>query len=528
MKVGKFYLAEGLIEKILIGAALIYAIWIVIIFPKWTVDDAFITFRYAENLANHGVLSWNISGAHVEGYTGIALPVILAGFIKLGISPVLTSHLIGLVFFFLSGILLWLIFRKLNVSILVSGIVIFLFATNQVLFTHAFSGLETVMFLGIILASIYAFLIRISTKKYSFKYDLYLSLSLFLASLIRPEGLALSIVFFCTAFFFIYKHNKEKTRKFVTGFLLFYLIPSLFYFYWRWNYYGYLLPNTYYIKSTSGFSFSNFGDTSRFFRTFFAVPLVGAFMIISSEMDWLWDKIKLFFDKKIIYLVVANFIFVFLLLLEVFHSHLTMNYAGRFYIPFLPAIWILIALLLEFGYRALLEAKIKRPLGYIFTLCFLGILILYQTLFQISKIKEEYNFAENYKLLLETEHISIGKLLKDIIPSSEKLTVYMDAGAIPYFSQLQSVDFGGLNDLILAHDKLTPVERIDYFFSSRPGAVVFTSSSPDRLDNPETQTMVDDPRFKNYTLFKVYSYPNSDVAYSELVYLRKDIYGKIK
>src|SRR3954465_2857630 len=40
-------------------------------FPRATVDDAFITYRYAENLARHGELTFNVGGNPVEGYTGV-------------------------------------------------------------------------------------------------------------------------------------------------------------------------------------------------------------------------------------------------------------------------------------------------------------------------------------------------------------------------------------------------------------------------------------------------------------------------
>jgi hypothetical protein len=55
----------------------------VLLAPKWTVDDAYITYRYAQNLARHGELNWNVGQDPVEGYTGVAWPVILSGFCRL-------------------------------------------------------------------------------------------------------------------------------------------------------------------------------------------------------------------------------------------------------------------------------------------------------------------------------------------------------------------------------------------------------------------------------------------------------------
>ena len=63
--------------------------------PKWTIDDAFISYRYAQNLAEHGELTWNPGEDPVEGYTGVALPVILAAGMKVGIEPTTSSKALG-------------------------------------------------------------------------------------------------------------------------------------------------------------------------------------------------------------------------------------------------------------------------------------------------------------------------------------------------------------------------------------------------------------------------------------------------
>ena len=65
-------------------ASIVSAAAILFVFPKWTVDDAFITYRYAANLADHGELNWNVGEDPVEGYTGVLLPVVLAGGMKIG------------------------------------------------------------------------------------------------------------------------------------------------------------------------------------------------------------------------------------------------------------------------------------------------------------------------------------------------------------------------------------------------------------------------------------------------------------
>ena len=64
---------------------------------NFVTDDAYITFVYARNLARHGQLVFNL-GERVEGYTNFLWAVLLAGFMKIGLSPELVSRVLGAVF----------------------------------------------------------------------------------------------------------------------------------------------------------------------------------------------------------------------------------------------------------------------------------------------------------------------------------------------------------------------------------------------------------------------------------------------
>ena len=181
-------LKQSAIARVLIALSVLYPIVIFSIFPKWLIDDALIGFRYSENLAIHGALTWNLGEPPVEGYTGLVLPVAVAGFMKAGIDPTLASHLLGISSFFLGLLFLFLILRLLNIKELIIGVVLLLYAMTPMLFTHATSGLETTMFVAALFLSLYyylAFLLRQGNGAL-------LSLSLLLLSLVRPEGVAFS------------------------------------------------------------------------------------------------------------------------------------------------------------------------------------------------------------------------------------------------------------------------------------------------------------------------------------------------
>ena len=61
-----------------------------------TQDDAFISFRYAENLVRGDGLVFN-PGERVEGYTNLSWTLLIAGAMTLGAEPVIASTLLGLV-----------------------------------------------------------------------------------------------------------------------------------------------------------------------------------------------------------------------------------------------------------------------------------------------------------------------------------------------------------------------------------------------------------------------------------------------
>ena len=70
---------------VLIGHALAY---------NFVTDDAYISFVYSRNLAEHGQLTFNL-GEHVEGYTNFLWTVFLAGWMKLGWLPESSSLFFG-------------------------------------------------------------------------------------------------------------------------------------------------------------------------------------------------------------------------------------------------------------------------------------------------------------------------------------------------------------------------------------------------------------------------------------------------
>ena len=505
---------------LLITIAVVYAAVIQVIFPRYIVDDAYISFRYAENLALRGELNWNVGEDPVEGYTGVAYHVLLAGFIKAGISPISASRFIGIFSFWLGFLMLYLIARRLELAPLFTGSLVLLYATTPVLFTHVFSGMETMLFVAFVLASLLAALS---------KRDSVLSLLLLLTSLVRPEGVALSAFLFIAVGIARYRENREAFNRFFKNFLLIYFLPAAAYFAWRFFYYGQLLPNTFYAKSGLGFHAPTLVDIARFIRRYFAVPLLGLLLLFGVETDTLFKTLREWIrERTAVFYVAAGALFCTALAFVLANSHLIANFGHRLYTPFLPFVWLLLAFGWKLGFSSLQETKEAKPVRYTFAVSVFLILVLYQSLFQMVKIREEMEFARKQVILHEDEHNAIGRELGQLLPPEETIIVYMDAGAIPYFSKLRTIDFGDLNDELLASHTLSPEERIDYFFSHKAAAAVMTSIDKERMQNEEEETrIITDPRFKDYVLYKRFVPSDESIIYYEFVYLRKDVYAKL-
>jgi arabinofuranosyltransferase len=80
-------------------------------FRDYSIDDAFVTFKYAENVARGNGLIFNRGDTSVEGYSNFLWMLLLAGGYRIGSPTLLTAKITGIACFFLTA-LLW--FRHFN------------------------------------------------------------------------------------------------------------------------------------------------------------------------------------------------------------------------------------------------------------------------------------------------------------------------------------------------------------------------------------------------------------------------------
>jgi hypothetical protein len=87
--------ASGRAVRLATGAALVAFAWA----HRFVQDDAFISFRYAQHLARGQGLTWNVGDAPVQGFSNLLWTLMLALAMRVGADPVATATFVGLAAF---------------------------------------------------------------------------------------------------------------------------------------------------------------------------------------------------------------------------------------------------------------------------------------------------------------------------------------------------------------------------------------------------------------------------------------------
>jgi hypothetical protein len=500
---------------------------VLIVFPKWIVDDAYITFRYAYNLVEYGQLTFNPGHDPIEGYTGVMLPLIIALSFKLGIPPKIAAQILGVGSFLLVLFLFDRLASMLGAKIALRLPFLWILGTAAFLYVHVFSGLETMLFTALLLGVALQLYRLLDTRTPSFVQHSSTALSLLILSLCRPEGAVYSFIVIC-----ILVGNsilRWKSFRPVAAILLFFILPGTLYFLWRWTYYGYMLPNTFYAKLSEHISGGTLYSALAFFKRYLLLPTLGVAVAWISFFDEIIYTIR---TKRLKFTAIANLLiigsFLTFSLFVIGHysrTNLTMNFSYRFFTPFYPTALLVLVWLLSIAIDTIKSNMRKRPYKYkLISITFFLLFLIQSTYNFISLHMKEIPFTSDYKKLLSEMHHEAGLFLRVRVPQSEWLIVHIDAGAIPYYSRLNTIDFGGLNDEYIAHNKkLSISNRVNYFFSKKPGALVFTTYDWDFVNHgKEADAIVADHRFKNYALVKKFG-NSTGKNYFEFVFLRRDL-----
>lgn len=372
-------------------------------------DDSWIHLTYAKNILEEHKFSYPKS-EWSTGSTSILWTLILSFFLAILKEPVITAHILGVLFF----ILLILIFYKLSLFISENRIISFLSSLICILEGHlmwaCLSGMEIIFFTFLIIFIIYLYL---KTKK------IYLvSFLSGILTLTRPEG---AILFFVILIDLIGKNNFKK----IFFSILIYSLTLLPYFLFNIIISGNLFPNTFYAK------------------VYFTQPRLSFIKYISYLIFYIWGGL-LFLFPFFIYNIIKNyknpkyFILIFFPLFFVsfyiIYFPLLVHY-GRYIMPVFPFYIFL-------GVEGIFKLFSKDyPIKKI-------VFSLFWILFIISFFINFYfnNMADYYAMSVENINNMQVKIGRWLNKNTEKYSIVAtnDIGAIGFFSKRKIIDTYGI------------------------------------------------------------------------------------
>lgn len=437
----------------------------------YTSDDAYISYRYARNLADGAGLVWN-RGQWVEGYTNFLWILSLAGLHRAGADVVLSGRWLGFGLSVVAAAGAYAVAARLvegapgRAAGLAAAL---LLAACGTWAAWSMAGLESPLLAVLALVAVLLHLreqrspnMPASGAAWAF------------AALARPDALVLaavsaafkageSAVRFRTDGAGARPLLREAARLVLwcAGFAAVF-VP---YFVWRYRTYGWLFPNTYYAKVGSGIDQYERGlDYLSAFNEQYA-----AWLLLIAPLALALTSIRRGPALYLLALVVGWMAYVV--------------YVGgdslarlRFFAPVLPLYYALIASS-GAAFIAALAADRRRWLVEGATVLAVAGLIA----FTLRISAGDFGLPEERQAV--GERVEMGRWLRDNVPDTTVIAV-IPAGAIPYESRLQTIDMLGLNDEHIAHRKLElgkfPAghEKYDseYVLDQRPDIIILTDA----------------------------------------------------
>lgn len=239
-------------EDLLIAAVLacgtaLYAV----ITVNWSAhpsEDAAILLRYADHLATGNGIVWNKGEQPVDGATDFLLMAAVAGLARCGASIEAAVRGLGLASHIATVVLVYWAARRFSaggplIAAVAAG---FLALGPGLRYVEAQFGTP---FFALFAAVSWAFILALRERPDSRPLGVGYALASLTMGLIRPEGVFLAVFMLAGL---VLVDGLRKQAFAVAAFTASFAVLGGGYFLWRWNYFGYPLPNPFYKKGGGG------------------------------------------------------------------------------------------------------------------------------------------------------------------------------------------------------------------------------------------------------------------------------------
>ncbi len=421
-------------KEFIFCAALILASLFIAHWRYFIQDDAFISFRYAKHFAEGHGLVWEI-GSDEFGYTNFLYTLLIGILMWLGFDHEFAAAFISIPSYLICLLLTFRLCKQLSPNSSACYLASIFTAANYSFSSYASGGLETSFNTVLILATYCnAFELK-DTKRIPptlWKIALFTSLSL----LCRLDSALILAPVYAYAGYVLLR-NKITSPKNFSLLSLPLLVLGLF-LYGCYSFYGYALPNTFYAKLQLHRDFFYEGKEyiGNFIRSEFYTPsvlLAWAIIIPCIRNDW-----KKLISAEILVLLSALFIWLGYIV-KIGGDFMEF----RMLVPVIPLFYTACFTLITNSFQ-------PHNLLAIVAACLLSIpLSMYhQNNFHLTSLMGNIKILNLQVAGPDDNWQTVGKKFGELFYTGSPDDVTLAShttGAIPYYSQLKTVDIYGLN-----------------------------------------------------------------------------------
>lgn len=383
-----------------------------------TQDDAFISLRYAQNLVDGHGLVYN-PGERVEGYTNLAWTLLLAVPLALGLDPVSSSAVLGVVHLLVALGAAALVGRVVAGDSLWSVVPALFVVLDPFAALEAVEGLETTLYMAILASGLALFLREARRSGTRPVHHLPSALVFAVAVTVRPEAPLLPALLHLGLVAHVARTDRagaprQVVQAVVAGLPIAGVLAALTA--WRLAYYGDPLPNTFYAKTgAAGF------DLGLRYLWAHAVDHPGLWvLLVVGLVGGLRRRLGL-------PLAVATVGF----LTYVASVGGDFKPTGRFVLP-------VTAWMAAVGAAAMVRRHARWQAGVL-------VLALASSLVRLPAVQESAGSWADIRHANLSARTLVGTFLRENVPPDTWMAIH-SAGAIPYYAGLPTIDMWGLTD----------------------------------------------------------------------------------
>lgn len=434
----------------------VHALALRAIFHGNAFDDAYISFRYAENWARGLGLVFN-AGERVEGYSNFLWVALLAPAARMGADVVLVAQVLGLVCS-VGSLALAIVALRCVLGVhhpAAAALVALLLAASGYVAAWAVGGLEGPLF-GLLLLGGWT---ALSARRAVIASACFAALAL-----TRPEGIVIALGVAIVVGIRIFRRAEPRRLAWIP---IVVVATIAVYEAWRFGYYGsHLLPNA--VRAKVGVSGAQVLRGALYVAKQFLFPY--ALLLLPAVAPRTWRRFPPG-ARRALSAGMALWVGALLLVLVTGGDWSQ----GRFFAPLLPLGAVVAA-----GWGAHVVRRQPSFGGPRALMLGAGLAAYVAVVFAVTSLQREAAIRRRYAPV-DAERIAIGKWLADHLPPDTMIAVHA-AGQIPYYSRLRTHDMLGLNDPHIAslsvprfgsgdpgHEKFDPGYTLG---TVRPGIIV--------------------------------------------------------